>query len=206
MKIHDISPPVSINAAVWPGDVPLSLRPTMSRERGDAVNVTEIRATVHLGAHADAPLHFLDRGADIAHVPLEAYLGPARVFDVGEVAEIRPEDLAGVPWAGTERLLLRTCRRFHATQFDEGFPHLGEGLGGWLAARGLKLVGVDVPSVDAFDSRSMSNHVALLRGGVAILENLDLSHVEPGEYELLAAPLKLVGVDASPVRAVLIER
>jgi arylformamidase len=206
MKIHDISPPVSVNIAVWPGDVPLSLHHTLSRERGDAVQVTEIRSTVHLGAHADAPLHYLDGGADIGHVPLEAYLGPARVVEVAGVVEIGPRDLEALPWEGTERLLLKTARRFHATQFDESFPHLAEGAGAWLAARGLKLVGVDVPSVDAFASKTVPNHLALLRGGVAILEGLDLSHVEPGVYELAALPLRLVGVDASPVRAVLVER
>jgi arylformamidase len=182
------------------------VHPTLSRERGDAVNVVEFRSTLHLGAHADAPLHFLDGGADIAHAPLEAYLGPARVLDVGGVSEIRPEHLAAVPWETTERLLLRSVRRFHASQFDEAFPHLAEGTGEWLAAKGLRLLGVDVPSVDAFASKTMSNHLALLRGGVAILENLDLSNVEPGVYELVALPLKLSGMDASPVRAVLLER
>ncbi|MBI5836944.1 MAG: cyclase family protein [Candidatus Eisenbacteria bacterium] len=206
MKIHDISPPVSVNTAVWPGDVPLSVHRTLSRERGDAVNVTEIRGTVHLGAHADGAMHFLDAGRDIGRAPLEPYLGPALVVDVGAVPEVRPEHLAAVPWARTRRLLIRTTRAFRPAQFDENFPCLADGAGEFLASRGIVLVGVDVPSVDAFRSRTMANHVALLNGGVAILENLDLSHVEPGEYELIALPLRLMDVDASPVRAVLVER
>ena len=206
MKIHDITPPVSVNLAVWPGDVPFSYLATMSQERGDSVNVTEIRGTVHLGAHADAPLHFDSRGFDIARVPLEHYLGPARVIEALGVSEVGLDALAGVPWDSTERLLIKTAVRFHSTEFNDQFPALSVEAAARIASRGLRLVGVDVPSVDACHSKTLDNHRAFLKSRTAILENLDLSQVSPGVYELIALPLKLVGADASPVRAVLIER
>ncbi len=206
MKLYDITPTASERLGVWPGDVPLTLHRTMSPAEGDTVTVTEIRGTVHLGAHADGPLHFDPRGADISRVPLEPYLGPARVWDVGEVRAVEAAHLAGVPWERTRRLLIRTRRRPAGEGFDPGFPALTEEAGALIAARGLLLVGVDVPSVDRFDSRALPNHRALLRARVAILEGLDLSAVEAGEYELIALPLKLEGADSSPVRAVLVEK
>jgi arylformamidase len=206
MIIHDITPPVSLNLAVWPGDVPLTHHSTLSQDRGDSVNVTEIRGTVHLGAHADGPRHFDSRGWDISRVPLDFYLGLARVIECLGVSEITPEHLAGVPWDATERLLIKTLSRFHATEFNEHFPHLSEPAGELIASRGLRLVGVDVPSVDARHSKTLANHRAFLRSRTAILENLDLSQIRPGVYELIALPLKLVDADSSPVRAVLVER
>lgn len=206
MKIHDITPPVSVNTAVWPGDVRFTVHSTMSLERGHPVNVTEIRSTVHLGAHADAPLHFDPRGFDIAHVPLDFYMGPARVVEILGVGKVEAADLAGVPWSQTERLLIKTKARYQASEFDDQFPHLTEEAGALIAGKGIRLIGVDVPSVDACHSKALMNHKAFLKSRTAILENLDLSHVAPGVYELIALPLKLVDVDASPVRAVLVER
>jgi len=206
MKIHDITPPVSLNLAVWPGDVPLSMHRTLDQARGDTVNVTEIRCTVHLGAHADGPLHFDSRGWDISRVPLDYYIGPARVVEALGAREVGPEQLAQVPWAETERLLIKTTARFHATEFDELFPALTEAAAAQIAGSGVRLVGVDVPSVDTCHSKELPNHRTFLRSRTAILENLDLSHVAAGVYELVALPLKLVDADSSPVRAVLLER
>ncbi len=206
MKIHDITPPVSVNTAVWPGDVSFTIHSTMSQDRGHSVNVSEIRSTVHLGAHADAPLHFDSRGFDIARVPLDFYIGPARVIELVGVKEVAATDLALVPWAQTERLLIKTKSRYQASEFDDQFPHLTEEAGALIASKGIRLIGVDVPSVDACHSKRLMNHKAFLKARTAILENLDLSHVAPGVYELIALPLKLVDVDGSPVRAVLVER
>ncbi len=209
MKMFDITPEVSSRTPVWPGDTPFTRTWNLQLEQGHTVNLSEIRATVHLGAHADAPLHYQSGGRDIAAMPLELYFGPALVWEVPD-----PPARGGMPaaWfegldgARLERLLIKTRRTPCPGKFDEQFPFLTEGAGAALAQCGLKLVGLDVPSVDAFDSSTLRNHHAFAAAGMAHLEGLELSHVEPGEYELIALPLRLNGADASPVRAVLISR
>lgn len=203
-RLWDISPRVSPDSPVWPGDTAFSSRRVMSMEEGDAVNVGTIETTVHVGAHADAPAHFLAAGASMADCPLEPYLGPCRLLERLGSGPILREELEGRV-EGVERLLVRTRAEGAGDPFEEGFAFLDAETARWLAGEGLRLVGLDTPSVDRFDSKDMASHLALLARGVAILENLELAAVPEGEYELIALPLPLEGMDASPVRAVLRE-
>lgn len=206
-RILDISRPVEAGIPVWPGDTPYEYRRTWKLGGGCPVNVGAVTMSLHTGAHTDAPYHFDDAGASIADVDLGKYVGPCVVVDARPGAKgLVPGDLpAGVEaaLASAPRLLVRLYRE-RPRGFDEHLPHLTPALADWLAARGVVLVGVDSDSMDAFDSKELPTHHRLLSHGIAILEGIDLSEVAPGAYQLVALPLRLVGADASPVRAILI--
>ncbi|MFK7740767.1 MAG: cyclase family protein [Planctomycetota bacterium] len=211
MRIWDISEPIEPATATFPGDNAFSREEVMRMADGASCNVSTIRMSVHVGTHADSPLHYDPAGIDSASVELSPYLGPCCVLDVrgeGSPALISAAALAdGIP-AGCERVLLRTQPSHDHTRFDPGFPSLGGAAAEVLVQRGIRLVGIDTPSVDHASNRELDGHQALYRGRIAILENLDLRDVPAGggqNYELIALPLKLVGCDASPVRAILRE-
>lgn len=203
-RILDISPLISPRLAVWPGDVPYSRHVALSLAAGDNLELSSLQATVHLGAHADAPSHYLLGGQDISARPLERYLGPCQVLAVslprGE--RIRPEHL-GEP-VRAPRVLLRTGSFPAPESFNTDFNSLSPELVEHLHAQGVVLVGLDTPSVDPFDDKVLHSHQAVARHDMSILEGLVLEGVEPGLYTLVALPLKLEGADASPVRAVLL--
>lgn len=208
-RVLDISRPVVAGIPVWPGDTPYDFRLSWKIGPGCPVNVGAVTMSLHTGAHTDAPFHFDAKGADIASVDLERYVGPCVVAALprGE-GGVRPGDLpAGVEddLRRAPRLLLRTYERRPAG-FDTHLRHLTPETADWLADRGVRLVGLDSDSMDAFDSKELPSHRRLAARGVAILEGVDLSAVEPGVYDLVALPLRLVGADASPVRAVLLTR
>ncbi|MFN3651575.1 MAG: cyclase family protein [Armatimonadota bacterium] len=203
MQIHDISRVLRNGMPVWPGDTPYEYERTWQMGPETPVNVGAIRCTVHAGAHVDAPLHFLADGASAAELPLEPFLGPAVVADLRGREIIRIADLEPLDFSAAPRLLLRTDAWPAGASFPETIPVVAEDVPAFLAGRGVRLLGVDVPSVDAIDSKTLPNHRALAAGGICILESLDLSRVEPGVYELIALPLRLEGADGSPVRAVL---
>jgi arylformamidase len=175
----------------------------MRKSEGASVNVGCVSLSVHTGTHTDAPYHFTDDGKTVEALDLAAYVGPARVVDVRGRPLIRVEDLSWADFAHRPRLLLRTDAWTTYDRFPEQIPVLDADVPAWLAARGVVLVGVDVPSVDALDSKDLPIHHALGAHGIAILENLRLVEVPPGPYELIALPLKLAGADGAPVRAVL---
>lgn len=206
MKLWDISPPIGPQLAVWPGDTPPSREVLLDLERGDSVTLSTLHATVHLGAHADAPSHYGRLAPAIDARPLERYLGPAEVMRVAA----RPGEpllAAALPREPrAERVLLATGTSPDPASFREDFAPLTPELVERLAASGVRLVGVDTPSVDAFASKDLPSHRACLRHDIAILEGLALGDVPEGLYELIALPLRLVGFDGSPVRAVLRER
>jgi arylformamidase len=203
MPLYDISQELSPASAVFPGDTPFSVRRVMEMARGASCDVATVIVSVHAGTHADAPSHFLPDTRSIDRVALEPYLGRARVVELALRGEIRPEHLRGLPLAGAERLLIKTGSAPDPGVFNLDFAHLLEETAEELGERGLRLVGIDTPSVDHPESKTLAAHKALARAGVAILENLVLAHVPAGDYELIALPLRLAGLDASPVRAVL---
>jgi arylformamidase len=203
VTLYDVSLPLTTTLAGWPGDAPYRFEWSCTKAAGASVNVGQVSCSIHTGTHVDAPYHFDDAGATTEKLPLTAYLGPARVVDVAGRALIRRVDLAGVDLNGTPRLLLRTGAWKDHTRFPDTIPVLDEDVPAWLADRGIILLGLDVPSVDVLDSKSLPLHHALGRRGIAILESLDLSAVPEGVYELIALPLKIVAADGSPVRAVL---
>jgi arylformamidase len=188
---------------VWPGDTPLSREVLLDFARGDNLTLSTQHGTVHLGAHADAPIHYAAGAATIEQVALEPYLGTCQVLDVPVPRRhgIVPADVRQP--IGAPRVLLRTGSFPNPERFNEDFAPLTPELIDWLAAEGVRLIGVDTPSVDDFASKDLPSHLALHRHRIAVLEGLVLEHVQPGVYELIALPLRLVGFDASPVRAVL---
>ncbi len=219
--IIDISPTISPTLGVWPGDTAFSREVLLDRERGDTVTLSTIRATVHLGSHADASNHYAKAGEGakgIEAMPLAHYIGECRVVScsfppaprgrAGEVLgrRITPSDIAGFDRIREPRVLIRTSTFPNSTSWNNDFSGLSVELVDALAAQGVITIGIDTPSVDLQDSKDLPAHRAIFRHGIAILEGLVLDGVEPGVYELFAQPLKLEGCDASPVRAVLRRR
>jgi Predicted metal-dependent hydrolase len=209
MTRHDITIPLGVGVPEWPGDTPYSCRWTWEIARGASVNVSEITSSPHVGTHADAPLH-VSAGWPAAHeIPLEPFIGRAFVWTVSsEATTIQPDDLRRlpIPPGGVERLLLRTGRSIAAGTFPDSWPALSVAAVRVLLERGLRLLGVDAPSVDLRASTELEVHHALFQGGAYNLENLDLREVGDGEYDLLALPLKIVDADAAPTRALLVSR
>jgi arylformamidase len=201
--LYDLSPTLRPETPVWPGDTPFSSHLTHSLAQGDPVNLSALTTTPHLGSHVDAPLHTEPRGESFAELPLDPYLGLCRVVKVPPVAKIEPRHVEGLDLGNPRRLLFKTESLADRRVFSERFTALSPELAHLLAERRLLLVGLDTPSVDPYDSAGLDAHHILARGGVAILEGLLLEGVPEGIYELIALPLKLAGLDASPVRAVL---
>jgi len=203
MTLIDISPTLSSRLAVFPGDTPLAREILLEIERGASVTLSTLRATVHLGAHADAPSHYGAGGRSIEQQPLDTYVGPCQVIRVpcGPRHRIGPLEL-GVE-IQAPRVLLATGSQPDPERWSGDFAALTVELVDHLAAAGAVLVGVDTPSVDLADSKELPVHRRILAHDIAILEGLVLDGVAAGVYELLALPLRLEGFDASPVRAVL---
>ncbi len=212
MKFWDISRTLSNDVAHWPGDTPFQFQLTGKIAEGSAVNLGTIKTSVHNGTHADARFHFETDGETIEKAPLEVYMGRAVVVDLGEVFGrssekhlITTEDLRphSEEIAETSRLLIKTGRWSDSAIFPNQIPVIAADVPGWLQKNGVKLLGLDLPSVDEVDSKSLPNHRALARAGMAIIESLDLENVVAGIYNLVALPLKIARGDAAPLRAVL---
>ena len=212
-RLYDISVTVNRDTPEWPGDTAFSSVWNSALASGASVNVSAMTASPHVGTHADAPLHVRDGWPGSHELPLDAFHGRATVVDLSDAGgEISTDMLAArIPGDFAERLgrtgrvLLKTGRTIALGHFPESWPTLSEECARSLLAHGVRLLGVDCPSVDARDSKSLPVHHMLFSGNACLLENLDLRRVAPGEYELLAFPLKLMGMDAAPVRAVLRE-
>ncbi len=208
MRLRDISVELTMGTPEWPGDTPYSCGWTASITDGSAVNLSSLTTSPHVGTHADAPIHVQDGWPGAHELPLDAFYGPAVVIDVtnatGELsfADIEPS----IAQHRLERLLLKTGASIASGAFPESWPTLSEQCARTLLGLGLRLLGVDAPSVDTRESKKLAVHKMLFAGGAFIVENLDLRRIQPGAYELIALPLKVMALDAAPVRAVLIER
>jgi arylformamidase len=213
--IWDISPPISSATPVFPGDTAYAQRWTAQIGPDCPVNVSAITLSPHIGAHADAPLHYGRDAGAIGGVALEPFLGRCRVLHVilpdrqaGTL--LTPDHLAHANAGGAgalpPRVLVRTCVSAMVelqAQWTSAFAAFAPETIAWLASLGVRLVGIDTPSVDPADSKTLDSHQQLLIHDMRVLENLVLDDVPAGDYELIALPLKLIGADASPVRAVL---
>lgn len=201
--IWDISPLLSPSTPVWPGDTSYSAETTWEISGDCPVHVSRVTMSTHTGAHCDAPSHYDPKGMTIDAVPLDAYLGPCRVIHCIGAARIEPRHienhLAGIP----PRVLLRTCQAAHQHAWNAYFSSMAPETIDLLARHGVRLVGIDTPSLDPQESKSMDAHHAVRAHGMAILEGVVLDAAPAGDYELIALPLKLAGLDASPVRAIL---
>jgi arylformamidase len=201
--LWDISPTVSPEAPIFPGDEPYRLNWTARLSPDCPVNLSALTMSPHVGAHADAPLHYANDAADAASVALDAYLGPCRVIHaIGCGPLIRIEHVQHAAEGLPPRVLVRCCERAD-TVWNPDFSAFAPETVAWLAERGVRLIGLDTPSVDPASSKSLDSHQQLLRLDLRVLENLVLDEVPEGDYELIALPLKLAGACASPVRAVL---
>lgn len=207
MRIYDISEPISPATAVFPGDNGFTAEWVMRMADGASCNVSTLRMSAHCGSHSDAPLHYSETGADAASMDLQPYLGRCRVITVASVDDppvVDAESLSGA-LDGVERVLLRTSQQHDAESFDPNFTALGPAAAQRLVDAGMKLVGIDAQSMDHATCKDLKSHNILREGRVSLLENLDLSAAPDGDFELIALPLKIVGGDAAPVRAILRE-
>ncbi|WP_089963364.1 arylformamidase [Limnohabitans sp. 2KL-3] len=205
-KLWDISPPVDAQSPVFPGDTPYTQQWATTLSDTCPVNVSAITLSPHVGAHADAPLHYDPQGAAVGALDLLPFLGRCRVIhalDAGPLITIAhlQHALNDVP----ERLLVRTYRQFPLAQFDNQLTGFDPACVQHLADLGVMLIGTDSASIDPADSKALPSHQAIRQRGLRVLENLLLDNVPEGDYELIALPLKLMTADASPVRAVLRE-
>jgi arylformamidase len=202
-RLFDVSRPLSAGTPNWPGDVPFALRTSCRIRDGASVNLSAVETSLHSATHCDAPFHYDDDGVTIERVSVEAFIGPAWVVDVRGTPGCWRSRLEGLDFAGTPRVLFRTGGWPDSARFPERLPLMEPELPAWLGGRGVILIGLDVPSVDAIDSKTLPTHRALGRRGILILEGLWLDDVPEGRYELIAPPLKVVGGDGTPLRAVL---
>lgn len=205
-EIVDISMPMREGMLAWPGSPGLRVTRVASLAAGDAANSSCLTLDAHLGTHIDAPLHAFDGAGAVDNVPLGALVGPAWVSATGDADRITADVLArcGLP-ADATRLLLKTANSSGATRrgtFDPGYAGLTLDAAEWLVERGVRLIGTDYLSVQRYED-PRTTHEVLLRAGVVLLEGLDLSDAEPGGWELICLPLRLVGVEAAPARAIL---
>jgi arylformamidase len=201
--IYDITPPITPKLAVWPGDTPLSREVLMDMPRGDNITLSTLRATMHLGAHADGPNHYGKNASAIDERSLDYYLGPCQVIRVNVARATRILPSALKREVTQPRVLFGTGTYPDREDWNADFAALSVGLIDFLHERDVITVGIDTPSVDLFESKDLPAHKAMLRHDMSILEGLVLKNVPEGIYELIALPLPLVGFDASPVRAVL---
>ena len=212
-EIVDISQPVDSNSACFPGDTPFSKDVTLTYKDSGIVNLTAYKMSPHVGTHADAPVHiqgdFADGKGAVSDLPLDAYLGEVMVLDltphsdaisVSDVMKHFQSD-EKLP----ERILFKTRHQIRYDVFENDYSYIGTDLAEMLGKQGVKLIGLDTPSVDHVDSKTLESHHILLDGGLVWLENLDLTKASAGKYFLVALPLKMQELEAAPVRAVLLK-
>ena len=205
-KLWDISPPVDASSPVFPGDTPYTQQWAATLTDACPVNVSAITLSPHVGAHADAPLHYDPQGVAVGALDLLPFLGRCRVIHALDAGRLITMDLLqhalnDVP----ERLLVRTYRQFPHQHFDTQLTAFDPACVQHLADLGVRLIGTDSASIDPADSKQLPSHQVIRQRGLRVLENLLLDDVPEGDYELIALPLKLMSADASPVRAVLRE-
>ncbi|MCU0926291.1 MAG: arylformamidase [Hydrogenophaga sp.] len=205
-KLWDISPPVHAASPVFPGDTAYTQQWVATIAPGCPVNVSAITLSPHVGAHADAPLHYDPEGVAIGAVDLQAFIGPCRVIHaIGCGPLVMPEHIAHAMDDLPQRVLVRVYERMPQDRFDNELPAFAPETVALLADRGVLLIGIDSASIDPAASKTLDSHQTIRQRGLRVLENLLLDDVPEGDYELIALPLKLTTADASPVRAILRE-
>lgn len=202
----DISMPLYNGMVTWPGDTPFERASTLEIANGAECNLSQISTSTHIGTHMDAPRHYLEGAAGMESMPITASIGRARVIEISDREMIRISELDPQRLAKGERVLFKTRNSGHAgksDRFQENYIFIPPESARYLAERGVQTVGVDYLSVGGFENGGLETHRILLEAGIWIIEGLILEHVEPGEYELVCLPLKIIGGDGAPARAVL---
>lgn len=201
---HDITRPLHNDTPPWPGDRHVEFKFVARIPEGSSVNIGNLALSVHNGTHADAPFHYNNDGQSIDQLPLDLHIGPAQVLDVRGHAAITTTLLESLGAGAAPRLLLHTGAWTNPTTFPTTWGLMDLDVPAWLASRGVRLIGLDAPSVDELTSKDLPRHHACDDAGLCILENLLLDHITPASnYELIALPLRIKGADGSPIRAVL---
>ncbi|MFB3777338.1 MAG: cyclase family protein [Bryobacteraceae bacterium] len=201
----DVSVPLATGMVNWPGDPPVSIEPLKEIAKGGSSNVSAIYMGAHTGTHMDAPRHFFTGGRGLDTMPLDATIGPARVIAIRDRRKITAEELRGQRIRKGERILFKTHgsgARWRRREFDRNYVYISPEAARYLAARGVRTVGVDYLSVGGYKSDGAETHRALLGAGVWIIEGLNLAAVEPGQYDLICLPLRILNSDGAPARAV----
>ncbi|GAB1802277.1 arylformamidase [Priestia megaterium] len=202
-KWIDISQPLDDKIARWPGDTPFSYEVNWSKEETGSVNVGKITMSIHTGTHIDAPFHFDSDGKKVIDLDLDLYIGRTKVVHIPANKSIGINELSDVNLKSVTRLLIRTDAWQDRSVFPETIPYIEPSLASYLAKFGIRLLGIDLPSVDPLDSKELAAHHELAYHKIHILEGVLLDKIPSGDYELIAAPLPLVEADGSPVRALL---
>jgi len=205
----DISVPVQAGMVHWPGDPEVKIHRVKSIEAGSSANLTHLDMGAHTGTHMDAPLHFLRDGEAMEKAPLDVLIGPCRVLQIHDPDVIRPEELRLYNLKKGERILFKTRNSdvcWSNRDFMTDFVHIGRDAAQYIADSGVRLVGVDYLSVGGYKKDGAETHRILLGARIWLVEGLNLSEIEPGKYDLICLPLKLVGSDGAPARAVLRRR
>jgi arylformamidase len=202
----DISVPLYTGMVHWPGDPAVEIERVMEIEAGDPCNVSKISMGAHTGTHMDAPLHFIQDGKSIDKMPLDAGIGRARVLEISDPKSVNVDELEPYYIQADERILLKTknsSRCWNSDAFVEDFVYISHAAAQYLAERQVQLVGIDYLSVGGYRKDGPETHHALLAAGIWLIEGLNLRHVQPGSYELVCLPLKMIGSDGAPARVVL---
>ncbi|MFC2035056.1 cyclase family protein [Chloroflexota bacterium] len=202
----DISIPLRDAMVHWPGDSPISIKRVKDIDQGDAANLSVISMGVHSGTHVDAPIHFVKKGKDVDNIPLDTLVGSTRVIEIRDPESIKPEELTRHCIRGGERILFKTENSSHVWQndeFAEDFIFISDAAADFLVDLGVTLIGVDYLSVGSFKYGGSYVHKTLLSSGICIIEGLNLSNVTPGNYDLICLPLRIIGGDGAPARAII---
>jgi arylformamidase len=205
MKLIDVTVPLDADVPSYPGNTPFSLEAIKRIARGDSSNVSTLHMSAHSGTHVDAPRHFFDQAPGAEGLPLEMLMGRARVIEVTSRKGISAEDFAGIDLSEDVRLLIKTrnSRLWGSPEFHNDYVGVTAEGAKFLVERGVKVLGVDYLSVEVFKTPGAPAHHTLLGGGVIVIEGLNLRDVEPGTYDMVCLPLRIVGADGAPARVVL---
>jgi arylformamidase len=202
----DVTVNVKTGMAHWPGDIDVSVARVSNMAEGALYNLSRLHMSAHTGTHMDAPLHFVDGAASIDQIPLDATVGPARVIEIDAAESIGRADLEPFEIEPGERLIVKTRntpRCWETDEFLKDFVYISEDGAQYLVERKIRAIGVDYLSVAGFYKDTVETHVALLGAGIWIVEGLDLRKIAPGRYDLICLPLKLLGAEGAPARAIL---
>ena len=205
MKLIDVSVPLDATLPSYPGNVPFTLEAVKRIARGDSSNVSALHLSAHSGTHVDAPRHFFDDGLGTEALPLEMLIGRTRVIELTSRTGIDADELAGLDLSEDVRVLFKTpnSRLWGSPEFHKDYVGVTESGAEHLIARGIKVVGVDYLSVEEFKKPGAPAHHVLLGGGAIVIEGLNLRDVDPGIYEMICLPLRIVGSDGAPARVLL---
>lgn len=207
MKIYDVSIPLQSGMLVWPGDDNPEFEQYNAIDNGDIVNSTRIYSSAHIGTHVDAPRHLFNEGRTIDEIPLKVLIGTTMVVDLNNINQIDRQVLSSIKWQNSTRILFKTRNSKYwkspIHKFEQDFVSLAPDGAEFLLEKKIELVGIDYLSIDLFNADQLPVHKILLKEDVVVIEGLNLAEVPEGLYELICLPIKILGSDGAPARAIL---